>query len=1025
MDQPATLARLIAALIQMGCAFLAARLVLADRKRWGWGLFAFAILMVVAHGFYRENARFLIEVMGVVFSLVLLLAMLEIRVVETDLKQALEKYAGDFRSVLFGASRIPMAVLDGEAGTFLDCNDAYLRVSGFEGRESLLGRTLTSLAPEHQPCGTASSLLAEGYLKNCIEKGSEIFAWRMNRGREESWDGEIQLMPFQHRGKNLIQAVFQDITEARRMVSENVQDQIRLRSLMRLHERSYEREETLIEQMLQDALELTDSHFAHLYFLDDQNGVIQKSYGCSTGKDDFGPLAESGLHLEAAVLSVLRAQPREFMGDAWIVNHPDSSLPWPQGLGKVTRHLGLPIWDGDRIVLYIGVGNKLQDYKEQDGRQLRFFVGGFWNMLRRKRAEENVKKLSLAVEQSPVSIIITDTSGTIEYVNAAFTKITGYSSAEILGKNPRLLKSGHFSSDQYAEMFSCLYSGKVWQGIFHNKKKDGSHFWEKASIAPIKDATGKITHFLAVKLDITELNAVREMLNEAEDRWRFALESAGDGLWDWDIEKGEIYHSKRWKEMMGDGPDAEDGTLEGWRSRVHPDDVENAEKALQQHLKNELPAYISEYRIRRRDGQYIWIQDRGKVVKRSEDGRPLRMMGTQADISERRRSDELLGNVRQLESLAVLAGGLAHDFNNIFTGALGNLDIAESMLMESAPERRQLGNVREALLRASNLSRQMLAFSGRGRFDFGLLDLNHLLREWHESLSVLVGADIALEISYADVQPMFEGDVRQIRQVVDCLLVNAAEAMAGKSGTIRISIGFEMVQERPRGSLFFGQDFEAGLHATLRVEDQGCGMDHETLPRIFEPFFSTKFAGRGLSLAVAQGILRAHDGGVRVESVHGKGSVFTLYFPAPTVSLEPQKPADAAEVQLDYLVKAKGRAILLVDDEEMLREAIADLLRSSGYEVLEAEDGQAGVECYRENQDRIGLVLMDLTMPRMDGRTAFLAIKDIDPDARIVLSSGYSEHEVMRSLKDKGLSGFLAKPYQFKEVAELVGKMLA
>lgn len=426
-----------------------------------------------------------------------------------------------------------------------------------------------------------------------------------------------------------------------------------------------------------------------------------------------------------------------------------------------------------------------------------------------------------------------------------------------------------------------------------------------------------------------------------------------------------------------------------------------------------------EFHNKKKNGELFWeMVVIGPIL--NNEGRVTNYLAVKEDITERKWSEEALRRAQKLESLGVMAGGIAHDFNNLFTAVLGNVDIAELSLPQEAAVRAQLQVIRSAISRATNLSKQMLAFSGMGRFIPDQLDLNLVLAEVKTTLRSTLPDKIGLTVESTPELPIVEGDERQIQQLIECLITNAAEAMDEKGGEIRIITRHEELQSLPVGAQFPGLPFVSGQYSVIEVRDTGCGIAPDVMSKIFDPFFSTKFAGRGLSLAASLGILRSHNAGIRVESRVGAGSIFTIYFPG--VSVTSLHTPQVLPPEPDHASKPKR--ILVVDDEEVLRESTAELLRTLGYEVIEAENGADALAQFKANPGEIGLVIMDLTMPRMDGKEAFLAMKHVKPDANIVLSSGYSEHEVTGSIRDKGLAGFLQKPYQFKELKDLVEKLM-
>lgn len=304
------------------------------------------------------------------------------------------------------------------------------------------------------------------------------------------------------------------------------------------------------------------------------------------------------------------------------------------------------------------VGKTLElEARRKDGQEITielslsaFKQDGAWNavgVLRdisgRKAAEHELQKLSQAVEQSPASIVVTDLTGKIEYVNPKFVEVTGYSREEALGQNPRVLKSGDKGSEDYAQLWNAISSGKEWRGEFLNKKKDGELFWERAAISPIRDREGRITHYLAVKEDITAQKWTEHQLQLEQRRLANVLEGTNAGTWEWNVQSGETVFNERWAEIIGYSlPELAPISIETWLRHVHPDDLEVSNESLQRHFRGELPYYECELRVRHRDGRWVWILDRGKVISWTEDGKPAIMAGTHQEITERKRAEEEL-----------------------------------------------------------------------------------------------------------------------------------------------------------------------------------------------------------------------------------------------------------------------------------------------------------------------------------------------------------------------------------------------
>ena len=423
-----------------------------------------------------------------------------------------------------------------------------------------------------------------------------------------------------------------------------------------------------------------------------------------------------------------------------------------------------------------------------------------------------------------------------------------------------------------------------------------------------------------------------------------------------------------------------------------------------------------QWQARRKDGEPFWVEV--SLTRAEIEGAP-RVIAVVRDIGERVRLEEQMRQVQKLESLGVLAGGIAHDFNNLLMAILGNADLALAGLSPLAPGREHIEAIETTARRAAELCRQMLAYSGRGKFVIESIDLNALVEEMIHMLQVSISKKVVLKVNRADNLPRLAGDPGQIRQVVMNLVINGSEAIGERSGVVSISTG-AMDCDAAYLEETFGEDgLAAGTYVFLEVADTGCGMDEETMERIFDPFFTTKFTGRGLGLAAVLGIVRGHKGAIRVYSEKGRGTTFKLLFPAAAVpAAEERTPAGAAAVD------GGGRLVLVVDDEPTVRAVAAKMFECLGFAVLTAADGAEALEIFAERGEEIWCVLLDLTMPRMDGEETFRELRRLKKDVRVLMASGYNEQEVSQRFVGKGLAGFIQKPFQLKELREALARLM-
>ncbi|MFA6147715.1 MAG: ATP-binding protein [bacterium] len=374
---------------------------------------------------------------------------------------------------------------------------------------------------------------------------------------------------------------------------------------------------------------------------------------------------------------------------------------------------------------------------------------------------------------------------------------------------------------------------------------------------------------------------------------------------------------------------------------------------------------------------------------------------------EKRKLEEQIRQTQKMESLGVLAGGIAHDFNNLLMVVLGHAELALKEISPMSAARGSITEITTAACRATELCRQMLAYAGKSSFALERTGMRELVEEMAHLLKTAISKKAILNLNLERGLPPIEADPSQIRQVVMNLIINASEAIGDRSGVITVSVGATQCDDEYLRRTELHQDLAPGLYVHLEVADTGCGMDAGTRSRIFEPFFTTKFTGRGLGLAAVLGIVRAHKGALKVYSESGKGTTFKILFPALKEMEEEERPNEPSP-----LAEWRGKGtILLVDDEESLLALGGRMLGHLGFTILTAADGLQAVDLYRERGKEIELVLMDLTMPHMDGSEAFGELRRLNPDVRVVLTSGYSPEDVASRFAGKRLSGVLQKPY--------------
>ncbi len=541
-------------------------------------------------------------------------------------------------------------------------------------------------------------------------------------------------------------------------------------------------------------------------------------------------------------------------------------------------------------------------------------------------------------------------------------------------------------------------------------ERDGKAYDLKLS--PRTDADGAVLSVLGMAHVVTERLRAEQEARKSEERFRRVFESNMIGLTFFRT-NGEILEANdAVLAMLGYTRAELNAGLFNWRTSSVPGSEHLDERALAEMLASGVCSPYEKSFVNK-DGSHLPVLI-GAASLSEASGTGVAFMLDLRERKQRQAEHEQLQTqllqVQKLESLGVLAGGIAHDFNNLLTAILGSASVAMLCLPNESPAHADLDNVISASRRAASLTRQLLAYSGKGHFEVRPIDLSVHIRELASLLETTISKKVQLRLELASELPAVSADVAQIQQVVMNLVSNGAEAIGDQRGTVLVATGVQAIDELYVQSLFSNEGIEPGMYVYLEVHDTGSGMDEATKKRIFDPFFTTKFTGRGLGLAAVMGIVRGHQGALKVHSSPGRGTTFKVFFPATDA-----KAVRSASDAMSF--RGEGLA-LVIDDDQGVREAAARLLQFFGFSVLQAVDGRHGAEVFSQHAREVVVVLLDMTMPEMNGEETFREIRRIRADVPVILSSGYNEIEATRRFTAKGLAGFLQKPFTPAELTQ-------
>lgn len=715
----------------------------------------------------------------------------------------------------------------------------------------------------------------------------------------------------------------------------------------------------------------------------------------------------------------LKGTPCEKVLEHGFFSCPDSvqeMFPGVEMLQEINARsfIGVALYDSSMAPfgLFVAINDEPSGHWEENERILKVFAVRAALELERKRKDDELKRrwemLQSIMDNSTAVIFIKDAQGRFLMVNRGFEKVFEKLKQDALGKTDYDLFPKEVASRLRENDKLVLACGGPMEFEEEAPLPDGTVHAYIAIKFPVSGIPGAVC---GIATDITERKREAEGLKKSEALMNAAQRLAKFGSWEWDLASGKMYWSDEVYRIFGVEPCTE-MTFERFMGSVHQDDRQMVRRIVEEALPRDGSPVEFDYRILLPDGRERIIHD-WAVVNSATEGKPERVMviGTAQDITERKRTEEELLRADKLESIGVLAAGIAHDFNNLLLGILGNVTIAKNYLKPDDKVSGLLSEVEKASIRAKNLTRQLLTFSKGGLPMREHTSIEQLVKD--TAALVLRGSEVRCEYCFPEGLWPVEIDQGQISQVINNVVLNARQAMKDE-GRLLVTADNVTVTEGAATPL------SPGRYVKLTFKDSGMGIPKKIIQKVFDPFFTTKRKASGLGLSVSYSIVKKHNGHMGVESNEGEGAQFFVYLPAPE---------RVKEVKIDDgLVKGKGR-ILVMDDEEMVRDVSGEMLKILGYDVEFAKEGKEAVELYKAAMGegrRFDAVILDLTVPGgMGGKETLQRLLEIDPGIKAIVSSGYSQDPIMSDFRKFGFCGVIAKPYMVSEFSSIVSRILA
>jgi PAS domain S-box-containing protein len=549
-------------------------------------------------------------------------------------------------------------------------------------------------------------------------------------------------------------------------------------------------------------------------------------------------------------------------------------------------------------------------------------------------------------------------------------------------------------------------------------RPDGEVRLVRSVLEAVRNDQGEVVRITGACQDVTEQVRAQELLRESEERLKKAERLAHLGHWQWDVRTNRISGSEEMYQIFAQ-PHSQEPTYERFMHQLVPQDKDRVERAIQESLASKT-GHSMEYQTAHPDGDVRTIACTWEV-EQDEEGMPTRVFGTCQDITDSRRAQEASFARQKLESIGTLAGGIAHDFNNLLGGVAAQAELAKEQIADGSKPEEELGRIRDAAMRGSEIVRQLMIYAGKEGTVIELVDISRIVSEMLELLKVSVSKHAVLEADLGQDLPSVRANGAQLRQIVMNLVTNSSDAIGNRDGVIRVTT--KWVKVGPDSPAGMSGRLAEGDYVQLEVSDTGRGMPPEIQAKVFDPFFTSKSAGHGLGLSIVDGIVRSLGGVIHLTSESGKGTALQISLPCAEIATGTS--SDVVPRVVELARPSLDARILVVEDEDAIRQAVAKMLRNKGFEVLEASDGFSAIDFLRASGAEIDAILLDITIPGAESHEVAAEAAKARADVKVILTSAYSRDMIADTISAPQICGFIRKPFQIGVLEEMLRNTLS